>query len=293
MSRKVLGRGLDALFSNISDTDDRDYERTPARRIISVPLNDIIPNRNQPREQFDEDAMAELKASIAENGILEPPIVRRKGQFFELIAGERRFRAARELKFETIDVIVMEVESEDKMLVLSLIENIQRENLNAIEEAKAYQRITETMGLTQEELSGVVGKNRSTIANTLRLLALSERVQEMVSDGTLAPGSARALVTVEDSRLQYNLARTVAEQGLSTRKTEALVKQALTAAPPKEHVPTPLPADLEQARIDMQHKLGTEVRIKGSASKGKIEIPYYSPSDLNRILESIRGDGIS
>jgi len=286
MHRKALGKGLDALFSTtVEMPEDTDGE---ARRILSVPLKDIIPNRRQPREAFDEDAMEELKASIAENGILEPPIVRRKGDFFELVAGERRYRAARELKLESIEVIVMDVDTDEKMLVLSLIENIQRENLNAIEEANAYRHIMEAMGLTQDELANVVGKNRSTIANTLRLLSLSGDVREMVRDGLLAPGSARALVPVENPAIQLVLARKIAMQGLSTRKAEALVKQALSGHAPRQ--PSPLPPDIEQMRLELQRHIGSEVRIRGNSSKGKIEIPYHSDDDLARIIEGIRGD---
>ncbi len=156
MQRKALGKGLEALFRTTAEDQETDKGNS-RQRIINIPLNDIIPNRNQPRERFSDEAMEDLKQSIAENGIIEPPIVRRKDEFYELIAGERRFRAAKELNFETIDVILMDVESDDKILVLSLIENIQREDLNAIEEGKAYQQIMNRMGITQEKLAGIVG----------------------------------------------------------------------------------------------------------------------------------------
>ena len=288
MHRKALGRGLEALFSQSLDTGSDNG--SASRRIISVPVRDITPNRRQPRESFDQAAMEELKASIRENGILEPPVVRRNGDFFELIAGERRLRAAKELNFETIEVILMEVDSEEKMLVLSLIENIQRENLNAIEEANAYTQIMNSMNLTQDELSGIVGKNRSTVANTMRLLNLANPVQDMVVEGSLAPGSARALLPVANEMLQLALARRIAAQGLSTRKAEALVKQALSEHARKAPVPE-LPPDVEQARLELQRIVGAEVRIHGNGSKGKIEIPYYSQDDFTRIVESIRGDG--
>ena len=288
MHRKALGKGLEALFSS-SLQDEITDEVTAGRRIITVPVNDIIPNREQPRVQFSEEAMEDLKKSIVENGILEPPVVRRRGDFFELVVGERRFRAAKALNFDTIEVIVMDVESDEKMLVLSLIENIQREDLNAIEEGKAYHQIMNKMNLTQEDVASVVGKSRSAVANTMRLLNLSERVQSMVSDGTLAPGSARALVPVEDVELQYKLAKKISSGGLSSRKAEALVKQALSenskdGAPKKQLSPF-----VENIREDIQRILGTEVKIKGNEDKGKIEIDYYSQDDLSRILESIKG----
>ena len=288
MHRKALGKGLDALFSS-SLREDITEEKYGARRIIEVPVNDIIPNRTQPRELFSEEAMGELKKSISENGILEPPIVRRKGEFFELIAGERRFRAAKELNFDTIEVILMDVESDEKMIILSLIENIQREDLSAIEEANAYHNIMNEMNLTQEELASIVGKSRSAVTNTMRLLHLTGRVQEMVKDGSLAPGSARALVPVEDEKLQYNLALKISAEGLSSRKAETLVKCALTekspVSPGKQISPF-----IENFRIDIQRILGTEVKIKDNNGKGKIEIVYYSQDDLARILEGIKGD---
>ena len=173
MHRKALGKGLEALFSS-SLQDEVTDEVTAGRRIITVPVNDIIPNREQPRVQFSEEAMEDLKKSIVENGILEPPVVRRRGDFFELVVGERRFRAAKALNFDTIEVIVMDVESDEKMLVLSLIENIQRENLNPMEEAEAYHRLMTGFNLTQDQAAARVGKSRSAVANFLRLRQLPD-----------------------------------------------------------------------------------------------------------------------
>jgi len=287
MHRKALGKGLDALFG-ASPTEQVAETTAGERRIITVSVNDIIPNRKQPRQTFSDEAMEELKRSITENGILEPPIVRRKDDFYELVAGERRFRAAKELDHETIDVILMEVESDDKMLVLSLIENIQREDLNAIEEAKACRHIMDSMDVTQEELAEIVGKSRSAVANTLRLLSLTEPVRAMVRDGVLAPGSARPLVTVQDKVLQQKLARKIAADGLSARKAESLVKRALNdeqnILQRKELSPF-----LHVIRDDIQRLLGTEVKLKGDDGKGKIEIAYYSRDDLERILETLKG----
>ena len=288
MHRKALGKGLEALFSS-SIGEEAPQGETAARSVYLVPIKDIIPNRGQPREKFSEEAMEDLKKSIAENGILEPPIVRRKGEFFELIAGERRFRAAKELNFEKIEVIVMDVESDDKMLILSLIENIQREDLNAIEEGNAYHKIMENMGLTQEKLSSVVGKSRSAVANTLRLLNLTKRVQVLVSNGSLAPGSARALLPIEDAELQYKLASKIAAEGLSSRKAEALVKKALSEKTRSVSSQNHYSPYIEDIRIEMQRTLGTEVKIKGNENKGKIEVEYYSQDDLKRILETIKG----
>jgi len=293
MQRKALGKGLDALFGPVSESEKREEREdvSATRSIVTVSVNDIIPNRNQPREHFNDDAMDDLRKSIAENGILEPPVVRLKGDFYELIAGERRFRAAKELGFETIDVIVMDSVSDDRMLILSLVENIQRENLNAIEEARAYRTIMDRMKITQEKLSEIVGKNRSTIANTLRLLTLYDEVRTMVADGLIAPGSARPLIAVQERSLQYDLARKIARDNLSAREAEALVKRALNGSNKKQS--KELSPFLQAIREDMQRTLGAEVRLKGNDGRGKIEIPYYSRDDLERIIEVMRGGGLS
>ncbi len=288
MQRRALGKGLEAIFGGIdTDGDARDSSTGLGRRLLKVPVTDIVSNHNQPRRNFDEAAMAELCRSIEENGILEPPVVRRAGDVFELVAGERRYRAARMLGMEKIEVLVAEVDDRD-MLVLSLIENIQREDLNAIEEALAYRRIMDESQVTQEQLANVVGKSRSTVANTLRLLNLAEEVRAMIRDGRLAPGSARPLVSVENRVLQIRLAQKIAAEGLSARQAEALVKRALA----EEH-PAPAPKapafspHVEQIRENLQRILGTAVAFRGSEEKGRIEIAYYSGEDLERILEVI------
>ena len=286
MHRKALGKGLDALFKPdyLNDVPDSDSPR----QIITVSINDILPNPQQPRKKILAESLEELKQSITENGILEPPVVRRKEGFFELIAGERRFRAAKELDFKTIEVILMDVDSDEKMLVLSLIENIQREDLNAIEEAKAYNKIMNRMKLTQDELSNVVGKSRSTVANTLRLLSLTESVQDMVSDGKLAPGSARALIPIRDEDLQISFAGKIAAEGLSARKAESLVKRTLTHKP-RVSPPKSVSPDVESFREDLQRVYGTSIKIRGSEDSGKIEIAYHSRDELKHFLETLKG----
>jgi len=290
MHRKALGKGLDALFR--TSTEAMSEDRPTVRRIVTVPLKDIIPNSEQPRERFSEEGMEDLKRSIAEHGILEPPVVRKKGDFFELIAGERRYRAARELNLESIEVIVMDVESDERMLILSLIENIQREDLNAVEEAKAYRQIMDRTGAGQEEVAKMVGKSRSAVANTLRLLGLPLEVQDMISEGALAPGSARALAVVEDPDLQRKLAEKIARDGLSARKAEDLVRLTL-ARVPRLREESRRSVFLDRIREDLQRSLGTVVRIRGDEEKGKLEIEYYSTDDLERIIETLRSDGVS
>ena len=288
MHRKALGKGLDALFKS-DYLDEISETGAPMRRIISVPVKDILPNPEQPREKISDTALEELKRSIAENGILEPPVVRRKGEFFEIVAGERRVRAARELGFETIEVILMDVDSDEKMLVLSLIENIQREDLNAIEEARAYHQLMTRMKITQEELANVVGKNRSTVANTIRLLSLPGDVQAMIGEGLLAPGSARALVAVQDEEIQIRLAKKIASEKLSAREAESLVKRTLShkprVSPPKSMSPV-----IEEVRENLQRRYGTSIKIKGDEKKGKIEIAYHSKDELETILDALRGE---
>ena len=295
MQRKALGKGLDALFGGHGIDQGIDHEIAAAsatgRRIVTVPVSDIVPNRSQPRKEFDPAALEDLKHSIAEKGILEPPVVRRSGEVFELVIGERRFRAARELGLDRIDVIVMDVATDDEMLVLALIENIQREDLNAIEEAAAYRRIMQDMDVTQERCAEIVGKSRSAVANTLRLLSLADEVQRMVRGGELAPGSARPLVIVEDTALQLKLAKKIADEGLSARKAEKLVKRALEAGPERPATArAAFSPHVEAVREDLQRHLGTAVAFKGTEEKGRIEISYYSPDDLERILDAIRGE---
>jgi len=290
MHRKALGKGLEALFGADAREDSHQFESgDTVRRIINVPIQDIIPNRNQPREVFADDAMNDLKRSIAENGIIEPPVVRRNGDFFELIAGERRYRAARELKYETIDVILADIESDDKVLVLSLVENIQRQDLNAIEEAKAYRKIMDSMEITQEKTAEIVGKSRSTVANLLRLLSLPDHIQSMVSESMLAPGSARALITIQDKELQLALAKKISAENLSARKAEQLVKHELakaTVAP----VTKSLSPYLQEIKENIQRVFGTDIKLKGGDTKGKIEISYYSRADLERILDTMKSN---
>ncbi|MFC1607039.1 ParB/RepB/Spo0J family partition protein [Candidatus Latescibacterota bacterium] len=288
MHRKALGKGLDALFDS-SYQDDITETTSAGKHILSVAINDIIPNPKQPRERIPVDSLDELKRSIEENGILEPPVVHRKGNFFELIAGERRFRAAKELNYEKIDVIVMNVESDDQVLVLSLIENIQREDLNAIEEGKAYHQIMERMKLTQEELAKVVGKNRSTVANMLRLLSLPDSIKSMVCEGQLAPGSARALVPIQDEEAQLKLARKIIAEGLSARSAETLVKRTLSHKP-RVSSPKTISPVVESIRENLQRQYGTSVKIKGDDAAGKIEIAYHSKDELEGLLDALRGD---
>lgn len=282
MTRKALGRGLNALLS--ADKPD-----SPPEEAFQIEVGLIEPSPVQPRTRFDEEALRGLAESIRENGLVQPVVVRRKGSTFELIAGERRWRAAQQAGLEKIPAVVLEV-PDDKLLELALIENIQREDLNAIEEALAYKSLIEAAGLTQEVLAQRVGRDRSYITNYLRLLRLPEDLQNMVQDGRLSTGHARTLLGASDVALQRRLARQIVEKGFSVRETERLIRAAAngetgaskTAA--RKRIEDP---NVKAAEVKLRRRLGTRVTITRSAqgSGGKIEIEYYTDQDLDRLYE--------
>ena len=253
-----------------------------------LPIAKIEPNRNQPRRHFDEDALNELADSIRIHGIVQPLIVHEKGDFYEIIAGERRYRAARLAGLKEVPVLVKNYEAQE-LYEIALIENVQRENLNAIEEAVAYRKLIHDYKLTQEEVAKRVGKNRVSVTNSLRLLKLDDRVQEMLIDGEIFAGQARALLSIEDTELQAKAAETVVKQGMSTRETEAYVKKLL--APPKEEKPKNASEEAVYKRYEENLKrcLGTKVSIKRKdRNTGRIEIEYYSSEELERITELLQ-----
>ena len=271
MTRKALGRGLSALLS---------AERTtiPSDASYEIDIDLIDPSPMQPRSRFDETRLNELAQSINANGVVQPLLVRRRGMRFELIAGERRWRAAQLSGLARIPAVVRDV-PDDKLLELALIENIQREDLNAIEEAQAYKKLIETIGLTQELLAERVGRDRSYITNYLRLLRLPEDIQRLVQEGTLSTGHARTLLGVSDIDLQRRLARKIIKQELSVRETERIIrrtsgklrqrKRSITG--PKEN-----DANVRAAETKLRRQLGTQVRILQNAQSvgGKIEIEF-------------------
>ena len=253
-----------------------------------LPINKVEPNRDQPRKVFQEDALNELAESIKNFGILQPLLVQKKGDYYQIIAGERRWRAAKIAGLKEVPVVIKDL-SEKEILEISLIENLQREDLNPIEEAKGYQQLLQEFGMTQEELAKRVSKSRSAITNTLRLMNLSEKVQEMLSDGRLSAGHARALLPLEDKIIQEEAAERIVRDGLSVRATERLVKVLLGGKKTKKQVEIPkddyIYRDIEEK---MRQILGTKVQIKNRKKSGKIEIEYYSPDELNRILEMLQ-----
>lgn len=283
MARKRgLGQGLNAL---ISDELEEEIALENSKDILKVKITLVEPNPNQPRKQFDEDALDELAESIRSYGVLQPLVVIKKEKFYEIIAGERRWRAAKLVGLKEIPVIVKDF-TEEEIVEVSLIENIQRENLNSIEEAIAYQRLISEFGLKQDEIAEKVSKSRSAIANTLRLLQLDTRVRKMVIDEMISSGHARALIAIKENDLQYEIATLVFDQKLNVRETEKLIKKMITpvkvSKPVKKEIIDPIYQSLEK---NFEEILGTKVKIAAKKNKGKIEIEYFSNAELERIID--------
>ena len=275
MNRKALGRGLGALLSS-DTTIDLGSEPT------EVDVNAIVPGPMQPRTHFDEGSLEGLADSIRTHGIVQPLLVRRQGERYELIAGERRWRAARLAGLAKVPVVVKDVPDKD-LLEIALIENIQRENLNPIEEAQAYQRLIETVGLTQEALAARVGRDRSYITNYLRLLKLPDDLQQLVVEARLSTGHARTLLGLSHVDLQRRIARQVIDGALSVRATEHLVRKAVDGTPQK--TAAAVDPNIRAAETKLRRALGTQVRIvqlRGEG-QGKVEISFFSNHDLDRI----------
>jgi ParB family transcriptional regulator, chromosome partitioning protein len=284
MSRKVLGRGLNALISN-------ELEPNEGQGSLELDIDLIQPNPEQPRTRFSDSALAELSQSIKENGIVQPIVVRKKGTGYEIVAGERRWRASQMLGLPRIPVVVREV-SDDKLLELALVENIQRQELNAIEEAKAYKRLIETIGLTQEMVAQRVGKERTVITNHLRLLKLPTEVQIFVEEGKMSAGHARAVLAAGDEASQKRLARAIIDSSMSVREAEKQAKKYArgeTNGAEVGKVKKSLDPNIKAAEVRMRRDLGTQVRVipDGKGTGGKIEIEYYSDSDLDRIYQLV------
>ncbi len=289
--QKRLGKGLDALLGDYApevSTARREQER--------LPVSALRPNPFQPRADVDRKSLEELVASIRENGLLQPVVVRPVGDGgWEIVAGERRFRAVQELGWTDVPVVVHEVDDR-MMLVLALIENLQREDLNPLDEARAYRRLVDEFGLTQAQVAQRVGRDRSTVANTLRLLGLPESVRELLSSGAITAGHARALLGLDDPARVIDLAKAAAETGLSVREIERRVRQRrsragtqTTGAKAADSRQNAYAARAEQA---LARALGTAVRIKlDGASRGRIEIPFRDAEDFERIVEAIVGVG--
>lgn len=301
MAARGLGKGLDALIPNVINDKTNDYKtkstenkltdlsskETEEGQIKTVNITKIEPNREQPRRSFDEESLEELAESIRQFGLLQPILVHDKKTYYEIVAGERRWRAAKKAGLKEIPVIVKDL-TEQEIVEISLIENIQRENLNPIEEAQAYKRLLTEFNLKQEEVAERVAKSRTAVTNSMRLLKLCENVQQMVIDDMITTGHARALITIEDQEQQYEIAKKIFDEKLSVRDVEKLVKNLNKPVKEKKPVVTDksLEAVYQNIEENLKQKLSTKVNItsKGNGA-GKIEIEFYSHDDLEKIMD--------
>lgn len=284
-----LGKGLDSLISNKVGVIEKVEARKPEldKEVIFVKITKVEPNREQPRKNFDEDSLLELSESIKQHGILQPLLVQDKKDYFEIIAGERRWRAAKMAGMKEIPVIIKKL-SDREAVEISLIENIQREDLNPIEEALAFKRLLTEFHLKQDEVAERVSKSRTSVTNSIRLLKLDERVQQMVVDDMISTGHARALISIEDPDEQYNIAQKVFDEKLSVRDVEKLVKNLNKPEKPKKEEVEDKSLDIIYQDIEekLKQTLGTKVAIssKGNGA-GKMEIEFYSHDDLDKLID--------
>ena len=299
-----LGKGLDSLIpsgnpkTRKSETPEKEIQvkteivEKVVEKVVEKPvelkvkISEVEPNREQPRKKFDEDALVELAESIKQFGILQPLLVQKKNDYYEIIAGERRWRAAKLAGVKEIPVVIKEFSGQE-VVEISLIENIQREDLNPIEEAQAYKRLMEEFHLKQDEIADRVSKSRTAVTNSIRLLKLDDRVQDLVVDEMISTGHARTLLSIEDKELQYSVAMKIFDEKLSVRETEKMVKEILQ--PKKEKKPvkeTQMDVIYHQLEEKIKSIVGTKVAIHHkNNNKGKIEIEYYSQAELERLIE--------
>ena len=282
MTKRGLGKGLDALFA------DNSPDAEVGSGTVTLKLNEIEPNKGQPRKNFDDTALAQLADSIKQHGVLQPLMVRpiSGGGGYQLVAGERRWRAARMAGLSEVPVVVRELDDE-QVVAIALIENLQREDLNPVEEADGYRTLMESYGLTQDEVSLKVGKSRPVVANALRLLSLPAGVLEMVKDGRLSQGHARTILGVPDKNGLKNLANEIVTKGLSVREVEKLVKRAQSGQPLS--IPVEQQAGMLESEVArcLTEKLGRKVNVLAGKKKGIIEIEYYGDDDLKDICKTI------
>lgn len=301
---KGLGKGLDALFGDVevtpvksadkkesskqakADTAAKKSDETEASQggVLYIDINDIKPNTGQPRKHFDEEKLEELASSIQQHGLIQPIVLRKLKTGYEIVAGERRWRACRIVGLKEVPCIVKELTDEENML-LAIIENMQREDLNPIEEAEGLKQMIDTYGLTQEQVSYSVGKSRPYITNSLRLLKLPEEVRTLTASGEISVGHAKALAAVKDRDKQITLAKKTAKDGMSVRQIELMAKE--TKAPARKAPKVKKSADEKKIEEDMKNALGTKVNLNRKGKKGKIEIEFYSDEELERLIELI------
>lgn len=295
--KKGLGKGL----GNLIPESDKEAQKTkvvekvvekkvivkePAETIVKI--NEVEPNKNQPRRTFDEDALLELAESIKQHGVIQPLIVKKRDKYYEIIAGERRWRAAKMAGLKEIPIVIKDL-SDQEIMEVALIENIQREDLNPIEEAQAYQRLIKEYNYKQDELAERVSKSRVAVTNSMRLLKLDERVQKMIIDDMISAGHARALLAITDSEKQYTIAMKVFDEKLSVRETEKLIKNLDKQAKPKVNTTPENDFIYRDIENKLKESMGTKVIIHNKDNnKGKIEIEYYSQDDFERIVDILK-----
>ena len=294
VKKKGLGKGLDSLIvpnKNAESSEDNKTKKELKEEVIPseqmIKINMVEPNRDQPRKNFEEDALLELADSIKQFGVLQPLLVRKQKDYYEIIAGERRWRAAKMAGMKEVPVIVKEF-TEQEIVEIGLIENIQRENLNPIEEAMAYKRLMEEFKLKQDEIAERVSKSRTAVTNSMRLLKLDDRVQQMIIEDMISTGHARALLAIEDKDQQYELANLIFDEKLSVRDVEKLVKSLKNPKKVKEKKIVENSFVYTNLEEKMKEVIGTKVSISSKGKgKGKIEIEYYSDEELERVFDMI------
>lgn len=289
-----LGKGLEALFSN-SEIDTQEIsvtkkEESEEKGISFIDINEIKPNQNQPRKSFNEEKLEELAASIIENGLIQPVILRKADKGYEIVAGERRWRACRKAGLKEIPCIIREFTDEQNMLI-AIIENMQREDLNPIEEAEGLNQMIVNFGMTQEQVSKSVGKSRPYITNALRLLKLPSEIREMLLKNQLSAGHARAIAGIGDTEKQIQLAEYVIREELSVREIEKIIKEENAPKKKISRKKAEKSADVRKVEDDLKQIMGTKVNLNQSGKKGKIEIEYYSRDELERLIEMLKSLG--
>lgn len=292
-----LGRGLDVLFADVaplmegnvpSAKEDKSNFDDEENRIIYVDINNIKPNKSQPRKNFNEEKLQDLANSIKSNGVIQPLVVRKSGDVYELVAGERRWRASKIAGLKNIPCIVRNFDDKQNMIV-AIIENMQREDLDPIDEANGLKTMIKKLDMTQEEASAAVGKSRAYIANSMRLLNLPEKIQKLISDGAISAAHGRTLMGIKDKNLQLIMCDKILKSGLSVRATEKLVEKAKDDSRPARERKIPhARQEMDIIEGDLRNILGTKVKLTGDGRKGKIEIEYYSVGELNELIDMLK-----
>ncbi len=292
MAKRGLGKGLDSLIpSNVMEQQvnvaEKDEKQSDGVSFVKITM--VEPNREQPRKNFEEDSLQELADSVKQFGLLQPILVQDRKSYYEIIAGERRWRAAKIAGLKEVPVIIRNL-TEQEIVEISLIENIQREDLNPIEEAQAYKRLLEEFHLKQDEVAERVSKSRTAVTNSMRLLKLCDKVQKMVIDGMISTGHARALISVEDPDEQYNLAQKIFDEKLSVREVEKLIKNLHKEPKPGKKENKTMEAIYQEISEKLKQSLSTKVSVMAKENgSGKIEIEFYNHDDLDRLIEKITG----